>query len=63
MIRRTDPLILVVEYQDGLFCFQHKAAMEDVGQRHCRSISQSLSSLMTLGAALPASTNTFLPLR
>ena len=24
----------VVEYQDGLLRFKHKAAMEDVGQRH-----------------------------
>ena len=34
----------VVEYQDGLLCFQHETAMEYVGQRHCCSISQSLSS-------------------
>ena len=24
----------VVEYQDGLLCFQHETAMEYVGQRH-----------------------------
>ena len=24
----------VVEYQDGLLCFQHKTTMEDVGKRH-----------------------------
>ena len=53
----------VVEYQDGLFRFQRKATMKDVGQRHCCIISQSMSSLMTFGAALPASTNIFLPLR
>ena len=34
----------VVEYQDGLIRFQHETAMEYVGQRHCCSISQSLSS-------------------
>ena len=53
----------VVEYQDGLLCFQHKTAMEYVGQRHCCSISQSLSSLIIFGAAFPASTSTFLPFR
>ena len=53
----------IVEYQDGLIRFQHETAMEYVGQRHCCSISQSLSSLIIFGAALPASTNTFLPLR
>ena len=25
----------VVEYQDGLLCFQHESTMEDVGQCHC----------------------------
>ena len=29
----------VVEYQDGLLRFQHKTAMEYVGQRHFCSIS------------------------
>ena len=53
----------VVEYQDGLLCFQRKATMKDVGQRHCCIISHSMSSLMTFGVALPASTNIFLPLR
>ena len=24
----------VVEYQDGLICFQHETTMEDVGKRH-----------------------------
>ena len=24
----------LVEYQDGLLRFEHKAAMEDIGQRH-----------------------------
>ena len=53
----------VVEYQDGLLRFQHKTAMVDISQRHRCSISQSLSSLMILGVALPANTNTFFPLR
>ena len=42
---------------------EDSTAMEYVGQRHCCSISQSLSSLMTFGAAFPANTNIFLPLR
>ena len=25
----------VVEYQDGLLCFQHETTMEDVGQGYC----------------------------
>ena len=53
----------IIEYQDGLFRFQHETAMEYVGQRHCGSISQSLSSLIIFGAAFPANTNTFFPLR
>ena len=36
----------VVEYQDGLFRFQHETAMEDVGQCHCCNISQSLSEFL-----------------
>ena len=32
-ISRIQP---VVEYQDGLFCFQYETTMEDVGQLHYR---------------------------
>ena len=53
----------IIEYQDGLIRFQHETAMEDVSQCHCCSISQSLSSLIIFGAAFPANTNIFLPLR
>ena len=56
-----------LKYQDGLLRFEHKAAKENVRQRHFfnsfGSNSQILSSLMTFGAALPASTNTFFSLR
>ena len=33
-IHHTTWIHPVVEYQDGLLRFEHKAAMEDVGQRH-----------------------------
>ena len=56
-----------IEYQDGLFRFECETAMEDVGQPHylnsVGSILQMQSSLITFGAALPASISTFLPSR
>ena len=33
-VHHTTGIKPVVEYQDGLLRFEHKTAMEDVGQRH-----------------------------
>ena len=63
----TIQVLPVVENQDRLLCFQHETTMEDVGQGHCVFIQVILiwgiPSNMILGAAFPASTKTFLPLR